>query len=65
MYQFQSAAEQYSNKCRLRKQAIIIHFYYSSCTVLTCLVMQCNYHPLAHFFKYMICVNTQKDDCRI
>lgn len=46
----QPAAVIQTNKYSLRKEAIIIHFYYRSCTVLTCLMMQYYYHPLSYFF---------------
>lgn len=53
----QPAAVVYTNKYSLRKQAIIVHFYYRSCTLLTCLMMQVfflNGRPLSYLVFFQI-----------
>lgn len=57
---FQPAAVIKTNKYSLRKQAIIIRFYYRSCTVLTCLTMQYYYHPLS-LFDFFVCEKTPRN----
>lgn len=56
---FQPAAVISTNKYSLRKQAIIIHFYYRSCTLLTCLMMQYYGRPLSYFAS-VLCDNWKR-----